>query len=58
MEDVYKMKYMIDSIDFAGIVTILKNLPKKYHTGRIKVARGKYKLPTTFREAIKKITNG
>lgn len=58
MEDVYKMKYMVDSIDLISIVTMLKIVPKKYSTNTVKVAKGKYKLPTTIKQAIKKISNG
>lgn len=49
---------MIDTIDFAGIVTMLRIVPKKYSTNNVKVARGKYKLPTNIKQAIKKISNG
>ncbi len=52
------VKHMIQNINIENIVTILKVLPKKYYTNNIKVAKGKYKLPTTFRQMIKKISNG
>ena len=49
---------MIDTIDFQAIVTMLRILPKKYRTNTVKVAKGKYKLPITLKEAIKKVRNG
>lgn len=49
---------MNDSIDFISIVTMLKLVPKKYRTNTVKVAKGKYKLPVTLKEAIKKVRNG
>jgi hypothetical protein len=55
---VNNVKHMIQNIDIESIVTILKVLPKKHHTNNIKVAKGKYKLPTTFKQLIKKISNG
>jgi len=49
---------MIQNIDIEGIVTIMRQLPKKYNTPAIKVAKGKNKLPTTLKEIIKKFRNG
>ena len=49
---------MSNSIDFSTIVTMLKLVPKKYRTDTVKVAKGKYKLPLTLKEAIKKVRNG
>jgi len=37
---------------------MLKIVPKEYKTNNIKVARGKYKLPTTIKQLIKKLANG
>lgn len=48
----------MNSINIEDIVAMLKILPKKYKTNTIKVAEGKYKLPTTIKQAIKKISNG
>lgn len=45
-------------INLEGIVTMMKMLPKQYDTPTIKIARGKYKLPTTLKQLIKKIKNG
>lgn len=53
-EHVYKMKYMID---FDSIRTMLNFVPKGYKTKSIRVARGKYKLPTTFKQFIKRLIN-
>lgn len=36
---------------------MLKQLPAKYNTPAIKVAKGRYKLPTNFRSLIKRIIN-
>ena len=49
---------MTQNIDIAGIVTMMKMLPKQYNTPTIKVAKGKNKLPTTIKEVIKKFKNG
>jgi hypothetical protein len=49
---------MTHNINIEEIVTIMKILPKQYDTPLIKVAKGKYKLPTTFKEIIKKFKNG
>ena len=49
---------MTQTIDIEGIVTMLKIVPKEYKTNNIKVAKGKYKLPTTIRQLIKKLANG
>ena len=43
------------NIDF--IVIMLRELPAKHNTPTIQVAKGKYKLPTTFKGIIKKIIN-
>jgi hypothetical protein len=48
----------MNSIDFQAIITMLKIIPKKYRSNTVKVAKGKYKLPTTIKEAIKKVSNG
>ena len=56
---VYKKYYMhIQTIDIEGIVTMMKIVPKKYNSKNIHVARGKYKLPTTLKQLIKKLANG
>jgi hypothetical protein len=55
----HKKYYMhIQTIDIEGIVTMLKIVPKDYKTNNIKVARGKYKMPTTLKQLIKKLANG
>jgi hypothetical protein len=48
---------MNDTIDFASIVTMLKFVPKKYKTKNIRIARGQYRLPVSFKELIKRIIN-
>lgn len=48
---------MQQNIDINFIVTMLKELPSKHNTPAMKVAKGKYKLPTTFKGLIKKIIN-
>lgn len=48
----------MNNIDFQAIVTMLRIIPKKYKTDIVKVASGKYKLPLTVKQAIKKIRNG
>jgi len=48
---------MQQTIDINFLVIMLKELPAKYNTPTIKVAKGKYKLPTTFKGVIKKIIN-
>ena len=45
-------------IDIEGIVTMMRILPKQYQTETIKIAKGKYKLPTTIGTLIKKLKNG
>jgi hypothetical protein len=45
-------------ISLEGIVTMMKILPKQYDTATIKVAKGKYKLPTTIKQLFKKLKNG
>ena len=49
---------MIQNINIEEIVTMMKILPKQYDTPLIKVAKGKNKLPTTFKVIIKKFKNG
>ena len=49
---------MEHTIDIKGIVTMMRMLPKQYHTETIKVAKGKHKLPTTIGTLIKKLKNG
>jgi hypothetical protein len=49
---------MIHNIDIEGIVTMLRVLPKQYDTDTIKIARGKYKLPTTVKGLLKKLKHG
>lgn len=45
-------------INFEGIVTMMRMLPKQYDTPVIKIARGKHKLPTTVGGLLKKLKNG
>ena len=49
---------MIQNIDIQTIVTMIRALPKQYHTETIKIATGKYRMPVTFKELFKKISNG
>ena len=49
---------MIQTIDIKEIVTIMRVLPKQYDTENIKIARGKYQLPTSVGSIIKKLRNG
>jgi hypothetical protein len=49
---------MEQTISLEGIVTMMKMLPKQYDTETIKIAKGKYKLPTTLKQLIKKLKNG
>ena len=49
---------MVHNIDIKNIVTMMRSLPKQYQTESIKVAKGKYKLPTTLGTLIKKLKNG
>jgi hypothetical protein len=49
---------MQQNINIEEIITIMKVLPKQYNTSLIKIAKGKYKLPTTIKEVIKKFKNG
>lgn len=46
------------TIDIEGIVTMMKIVPKTYKAKNLHVARGKYKLPTTLKQLIKKLANG
>jgi hypothetical protein len=48
---------MNQNIDINFLVIMLTELPAKYNTPTIQVAKGKYKLPTTFKGIIKKIIN-
>lgn len=49
---------MIQNIDIKQIVTMMRILPKQYDTESIKIARGKYQLPTNVGSIIKKLRNG
>ena len=49
---------MIQNIDIKQIVTMMRVLPKQYDTESIKIARGKYQLPTSVGSIIKKLRNG
>jgi hypothetical protein len=49
---------MTQTINIESIVTMMRMLPKQYDTEAIKVAKGKYKLPTTIGTLIKKLKNG
>ena len=49
---------MIQNINIKEIVTMMRVLPKQYDTENIKVARGKYQLPTNVGSIIKKLRNG
>lgn len=43
---------MIQTIDIEGIVTMMRQLPTKYNTPVIEIARGRFKKPTTLIERI------
>ena len=47
---------MTQNINIEGIVTMMRQLPTKYNTPVIEIARGKFKKPTTLRERIKRFT--
>ena len=49
---------MTQNIDIKQIVTMMRVLPKQYDTENIKIARGKYQLPTNVGSIIKKLRNG
>jgi hypothetical protein len=49
---------MIHNINIKEIVTMMRVLPKQYDTENIKIARGKYQLPTSVGSIIKKLRNG
>jgi hypothetical protein len=49
---------MIQNIDIKDIVTMMRILPKQYDTNNIKIARGKFQLPTTVGGLLKKLKNG
>jgi hypothetical protein len=49
---------MTQNINIELIVTALKIVPNKYNTPAIKMARGKFKLPTTLKQVFKKLRNG
>jgi hypothetical protein len=44
---------MIQSINIESIVTMMKQLPTKYDTPVIEIARGRFKKPTTLKERFK-----
>jgi len=48
----------IQNIDIKGIVTMIRIMPKEYDTEVIKIAKGKYQLPTNIGSIIKKLKNG
>jgi len=47
----------MNNIDIKNITAMLKLVPKNYKTKSIRIARGKYKLPVTFKQLIKRIIN-
>ena len=49
---------MTHNINIKEIVTMMRVLPKQYNTENIKIARGKYQLPTNIGSIIKKLKNG
>jgi hypothetical protein len=49
---------MTQNIDIKSIVTMMRMLPKEYTSQHIKVAKGKYQLPTNLGSLIKKLKNG
>jgi hypothetical protein len=49
---------MIQNINIENIVIMMRALPEKYDTPRIKIARGRFKKPTTLKERIKKLIHG
>lgn len=55
------MLHNIKEINFEAIIFLLKNVDYKYGTENIKLAKGKRKLPVTFKEMftkVKMIKNG
>ena len=59
MEPLFKNNNMEHTINIEAIVTMLNALPaSKHDTDRIKVARGKWKLPTSIKQLFKKLKNG
>jgi hypothetical protein len=48
----------IQNIDIKGIVTMMQIMPKEYDTKTVKIAKGKYQLPTNIGSIIKKLKNG
>jgi hypothetical protein len=48
----------IHKIDIESTITLLKDLPMKYTSPSIKIARGKWKLATNWKKMIKKVKNG
>ena len=51
-----KITHMIHNINIEGIVTMMKQLPTKYDTPVIEIARGRFKKSTTLKERIKRFT--
>jgi len=49
----FKITHMIQNINIEGIVTMMKQLPTKYDTPVIEIARARSKKRTTFKERIK-----
>jgi hypothetical protein len=47
---------MTHNINIEGIVTMMKQLPTKYDTPVIEIARGRFKKSTTLKERIKRFT--
>jgi hypothetical protein len=52
----FKITYMTHNINIEGIVTMMKQLPTKYDTPVIEIARGRFKKSTTLKERIKRFT--
>jgi uncharacterized radical SAM superfamily Fe-S cluster-containing enzyme len=49
---------MIQNINIKEIVTMMRIMPKEHNTETIKIAKGKYQLPTNIGSIIKKLKNG
>jgi hypothetical protein len=47
---------MTHNINIESIVTMMKQLPTKYDTPVIEIARGRFKKPTTLKERFKKFS--
>ena len=49
---------MDQNINIEFIVTTLKMMPAKYNTPAIKIAKGRFIIPTSIKQIFKKFKNG